>query len=68
MHLAWRALRDFLCDLFTAGGAVGGYEGTKSPVDEVDLLMKIAESLPGVSTRFGFLSDFLDFLNTARCF
>ncbi|KAG0613046.1 hypothetical protein M758_6G072400 [Ceratodon purpureus] len=31
------------------GRAVGGYEG--SPVDEVDLLMKIAESLPGVSTR-----------------
>lgn len=44
MHLAWL---DFL---YSAGEAV---EKTSS-FDEVDLLMKIAESLPGVSTRFGF--------------
>lgn len=56
MHLAWWALHDFV--LYIAGEAVDRNEKTG---DEVDLLMKIAESLPGVSTRFGFLSVILIF-------
>ena len=65
MVIAWL----LLCDFFIAGGAVGGYKEQKIPIDEVDLLMNIAESLPGVSSRFGFsrVSFFRNF-NTAWCF
>lgn len=43
MHLALHDL-----DLHSADEA----DENASPVEEVDLLMKIAESMPGVSTRF----------------
>jgi hypothetical protein len=36
-----------LYDFFTAGRAVGRYE-QKITVEEVEILMKIAKSLPGV--------------------
>lgn len=46
-------LHDFF--LLNADESGGRHEEEKNPVNEVDLLMEIAESLPGVSTRFGSL-------------
>jgi len=64
--LAWWALHDFV--LYIAGEVVE----KKNPVDEVDLLMQIAESLPGVSTRFGsstvILSLIFDFFSSTPLF